>query len=211
MTLDAPRCSTHGRFEVAWVDGGMTMTARGVERSAVSAAIRFGSLALLVIGPPIFAWSAPALEATSMTALVVLAGVAAMAAWVHIARYCVFESGVWARVRRRLTIEPPLAVAADYREAPQKPRVVLDGVSLDPTDPPRVSVTLSVWVQATGGLRTAQLYRVNLLFRSHLVRVETFANAWDALALARELREALALEACDEQVPTEIPFEATPK
>ena len=211
MSLDAPRCSAHGRFEVAWVDGGMTMTARGVERGAVSAAIRFGSLGLLVIGPPILAWCTPALQAPSMTALVVLAGVAARAAWVHIARYRVFESGVWARVRRRLTIEPPPAVAADYREAPEKPRVVLDGVSLDPTDPPGVSVTSSARLQATGIQRIARLYRVNLLFRSHLVRVETFANARDALALARELRQALGLAACDEPAATEIPFEATPK
>ena len=211
MIPDAPRNPAHGRFEVAWVDGGMTMTARGVERGAVSAAIRFGSLGLLAIGPPIVAWSAPAPEATSMTALVLLAGVAALAAWVHIARYRIFELGVWSRVRRRLTIEPPLAVATDYREAPQKLRVVLDGVSLDPTDPPRVSVTSSIWIQATGELRTAQLHRVNLLFRSHLVRVETFVNAQDALALARELRQALGLEGRDEQGLTEIPFEATRK
>jgi hypothetical protein len=210
MSLDAPRCSAHGRFEVAWVDGGMTMTARGVERSAVSAALRYGSLGLLVIGPAIVAWAAPVIEAASMSTLVVLAAVAATAAWAHIAEHRIFERGVWSRVRRRLTVEPPPAVAADYREAPQRFRVVLDGIPLDPTDPPSVSVASWVRIQVAGRQRTARtLYRVNLVFRSHIVRVETFVNGRDALALASELRQALGLEDSEAQVLTVPPFEAT--
>jgi hypothetical protein len=212
MSLDAPRCSAHGRFKVAWVDGGMTMTARGVERAAVSAAIRFGSLGLLVIVTPILAWSAPALGAASMTALVVFAAVAARAAWQHIAGHRIFERGVWSRMRR-LTVEPPPAVAADYREAPPHMfRVVLDGVPLDPTDPPNVSVTSSFRDQVAGKWRPPRtLYSVNLVFRSHIVRVESFVNAPDALALASELRQALGLEGREVQVLTMAPFETTRK
>jgi hypothetical protein len=193
-----------GHFEVTRTAGGVTLTARGFDRHAAARWARLGFLALFALGPAAFALVAPEREGAAMIVFLLLGMGAAMADMLYTARSRVFEAGAWSRVRRVLEIR--LAGDGDHRHAPRGPSIVLDGVALDPADPARVAISAAVLGLASVHVR----HHVSLVFRARVLRVDTFTELEDALALVEVLREALGLEASETKIDAEVPLEGTP-
>ena len=193
-----------GRFDVTSLEGGLTLTARRFDAATRARWVRVTSLALMALAPGALVALAPRAAEAALVLGPLLGLGAALAERAYTVHHGLYDTGPWSRVRRRLEVES--ARQGDPRHPPHAARLVLDGKVLDPDDPARLVVTRSVHLSWMDLLR--ERYHVSLVFRHRVLRIESFEDPEETLALARLLGEAIGIEAAPEVI-TEGHFEYT--
>jgi hypothetical protein len=112
---------------------------------------------------------------------------------VYVQRVGVFDSGVYATVRRSMRIAARDAEPG-YRQEPLVPALYIDGREIPRQQMRRIVVTRQVQEWSWGTIPGPEQFNACLVLADRVVRVETFRDQASAEALAGDLSRALSIE-----------------
>jgi outer membrane protein assembly factor BamB len=182
------------RFDVTRTETTLKLEARGIDGHAVGRAVRFGSLALLVLWPAAFAIFAPDEQGAPLVGFLLFGFVATIGGMIHATANRIFDMPALGRVRRSLLVETSPEDGV-HRRAPTGPRITIDGQAIGADERPRVMLSTIVVVMWMNGVAsTSTSHHVSMALRRRLIRVEDFKKLEAAVDFAKELAEALGVD-----------------
>jgi hypothetical protein len=175
-----------GRFEISRSETSLTL--RAVPAPAAWRRARVAFLAAFALCPvALFAAGAETARLWPWVTFAALGLVAGVTDLVHTFGGRVRETPPYRRVHASLSVEEALPDPGGHRDAPRRPRLIIDGRPLDPGEEHRIVSTRS------GNERTGTRYDVSIVVGADVFWLDAFSDRAVATLVVEELSAALGL------------------